>query len=422
MILDCGRITAVEDLGVEVSGPVLEAGDAVAFPGLVDTHVHINDPGRSDWEGFETATRSAAAGGVTTVVDMPLNSLPPTTSVKGLKAKVAAAEGSCFVDVALWGGCVPESCADNGGGLIELAGAGVRGFKAFLCDSGVEEFRPVSFEILRSIAPVLRELDLPLLVHAEHPDEVLPARGDPDSYASWLRSRPQAAEAAAIRELIGLSRDTGVRIHIVHLAADEALATLRQAREEGVAITVETCPHYLTFTSNEIADADTRFKCAPPIRGEKTREALWQALIDGLIDQVSTDHSPCTPQLKSGDFVTAWGGIASLQLLLSVVWTGARVRGVRVERLTEWLATAPARLAGLGSRKGSIRRGADADFVIWQPEATFTVKGDTLCHRHPVCAYEGRKLYGVVEQTLLRGRTVFAHDEPVGPAQGSLIR
>ena len=420
--LDSGRIDAVEDHGFRVAGPVLEAGEAIVFPGLVDTHVHINDPGRSDWEGFETATRAAAAGGVTTVVDMPLNSLPPTTSVEGLEAKVDAAEGACFVDVAFWGGCVPETCADGGQGLVELAAAGVRGFKAFLCDSGVEEFPAVTLETLRSIAPVLAELDLPLLVHAELPNELRSATGDPNAYATWLDSRPQSAEVAAIRGLIALSRDTGVRTHVVHLAADEALDDLRQARLGGVPISVETCPHYLTFAADEIADGDTRFKCAPPIRGGATREALWRALVDGTVNQVSTDHSPCTPGLKSGDFSSAWGGIASLQLLLPATWTGARRRGLGIERLVDWLSSMPAQLAGLEGRKGGIQPGADADLVIWQPDTTFTVAGETLCHRHPVCAYDGLKLYGVVEQTLLRGRTVFAHDKLVGPARGNLIR
>lgn len=419
VLLDGGRIEAIEDFEVAIDGPVLEAGDSLVFPGLVDTHVHINDPGRAGWEGFETATDAAATGGVTTLVDMPLNSIPPTTSTAGLEAKVDAARDRCRIDVALWGGCVPQN-ADNNGELRRLAAAGVRGFKAFLCDSGVEEFVAVSLDDLRQAAPTLRDLDLPLLVHAEDPGELLPVDADPNSYATWLASRPQAAEVEAIRGLIELARD-GLRVHVVHLASDGALPDLSRARAEGLPITVETCPHYLTFTAEGIVDGDNRFKCAPPIRSRETREALWDALIAGDIDQVSTDHSPCPPELKQGDFASAWGGIASLQLLLPAVWTGARARGVEVEQLVDWLAGAPARLAGLDDRKGAIRPGTEADFAIWDPDRSQVVDAHRLHHRHPASAYDGMELFGVVEHTLLRGATVFEDGRLAEPRRGELL-
>lgn len=423
VVLSEGRIKAVEGQEFDVDGPVLEARDSLVFPGLVDTHVHINDPGRTDWEGFATATAAAAAGGVTTLVDMPLNSVPPTTSLDGLEAKVEAARGNCTVDVALWGGCVPGNL--DGGPLEALAGAGVRGFKAFLCDSGVEEFPPVTLDNMRRAAPVLRDLDLPLLVHAEDPGELQTPDGDPKVYATWLASRPPAAEVEAIRGLIELARD-GVRVHVVHLACAEALDDLRRARSDGLPITVETCPHYLTFAAEELvpsvgADGDTRFKCAPPIRGRETREALWRALVDGDLDQVSSDHSPCPPELKRGDFVSAWGGIACLELLLPAVWTGARERGIGVERLVDWLAKNPARLAGLDDRKGAIRPGADADFVIWDPEHTRVVDATRLHQRYPLTPYDGMHLFGVVEHTLLRGSTVFEDGHSTGQPGGELL-
>lgn len=421
VVLRKGCVAAVETLDHDVTGAVLDAGESLVFPGLVDTHVHVNDPGRSDWEGFETATDAAAAGGITTIVDMPLNSVPPTISLAGLKAKVEAAQGRCRVDVALWGGCVPASVANRGEALIRMADAGVRGFKAFLCDSGVREFPPVSVDDLRRVAPRLRDLNLPLLVHAEDPEELRPVEGDANSYAAWLASRPQDAEVAAIQGLVGLAAEHDLPIHVVHLASDEALAIIREARNSGLRITAETCPHYLTFSAEEINDRDTRFKCAPPIRGRMTREALWQALMDGDIDQISTDHSPCPPDLKRGHFGSAWGGIASLQLLLPVVWTAARSRGVGIERLVGWLASTPARLAGLEGRKGAIRPGADADFVIWNPDRRLTVDAGRLRHRHPVCAYDGMDLFGVVEHTMMRGRTVFERDEVVGPVRGELL-
>jgi allantoinase len=398
----------------------IDAGNLVVMPGVVDTHVHINDPGRADWEGFDSATRAAAAGGVTTLVDMPLNSIPATTTAAGLEAKRAAAAGRCHVDVGFWGGVVPGNTSE----LEPLARADVLGFKCFLSPSGVDEFEHVSETNLREALPILARLRLPLLAHAESPAHLLPCQGDPRQHRNWLTSRPPAAEHAAIDLLIRLAREYGAHIHIVHLASADALASIAAARAEGVPITVETCPHYLTFAAEDIADGATAFKCAPPIRERGHRERLWSALAEGSIDLVATDHSPAPPALKhleDGDFLAAWGGIASLQLGLSAVWTGAAARGMTVERLTRWLSSAPARLAGLDSRKGRIEAGADADLVVWDPDAEWTVDPAKLFHRHPVTPYAGRRLRGVVTTTVLGGRVVFESGGVSGSPAGRLL-
>jgi allantoinase len=401
--------------------PAIEAGTRVVMPGLVDTHVHINDPGRADWEGFEHATRAAAAGGVTTLVDMPLNSIPATTSVAALETKRAAAHGRCHVDVGFWGGVVPGNVAD----LEPLAHAGVLGFKAFLSPSGVDEFAHVVEQDLRAALPVLAQHRLPLLVHAEVPALLREsASGDARQYATWLETRPPEAEAAAIRLLIDLARHTGAHVHVVHLASWEPLREIRDARAAGVSLTVETCPHYLTFAAEEIADGATAFKCAPPIRSRNYRELLWMGLIEGQIDLIATDHSPAPPALKrldDGDFLRAWGGIASLQVSLAAVWTGAAARGVQLGSLSRWLCAAPARLAGLSRRKGEIAAGHDADLVIWDPEAEFTVDPAALQHRHAVTPYAGRRLRGRVWKTILRGQVVFDEGAFAEPA-GRLLR
>ena len=393
---------------------VHDCGDLLVMPGLVDTHVHVNEPGRTDWEGFATATAAAAAGGITTIVDMPLNSVPPTTTVQGLAAKrrLAPIGG---VEVAFWGGLVP----DNWQELDALASAGVRGFKCFLTPSGVDEFQPVEEHDLRRALPVLARRRLPLLAHAESPGalRMIPFAADTRAYDTWLASRPSDAEVDAIALLISLCREFAMPLHIVHLAADAALPLLRKAREDGLPITVETCPHYLTFAAEEIADGASFFKCAPPIRGRATREALWNALADGTIDLIATDHSPCPPELKAdGDFVSAWGGIASLELSLPAVWTGAAARGLPVERLADWLSSAPARLAGLDGRKGSIARGKDADLVVWDPDEEFVVDEARLHQRHKRTPYTGRRLRGRVHETWARGRLVYRESGP-GPAQ-----
>jgi allantoinase len=412
---------------------ILEVGELIVLPGLVDTHVHVNEPGRTEWEGFETATRAAAAGGVTTMVDMPLNSVPPTTTLGGLEAKRRAAAGKCHVDVAFWGGVVPGNATD----LELLARGGVRGFKCFLSPSGVDEFAHVDEGDLRQAMPILARLGRPLLAHAEWPAALRAPHGDCRQYRTWLDSRPAMAEVAAIGSLVRLSREFGTRVHIVHLATGDALPLLRAARAEGVAVSVETCPHYLTFAASDIADGDTRFKCAPPIREGAERARLRAGLLAGDIDLVATDHSPAPPQMKNlddGDFVAAWGGIASLQLGLSAVWTafvqaeapvahrrGGHKPGVLADKLAEWLAAAPARLAGLYPRKGVIAPGADADLIIWDPDAEFVVDGASLYHRHAVTPYHGQRLRGRVRTTILRGAVVFDDGECCGPASGRLL-
>lgn len=418
-----GRIERVTQ---EVSEPALDCGDLVVMPGIVDTHVHVNEPGRTEWEGFETATRAAAAGGITMLVDMPLNSIPATTTREALRAKIAAAQGKTYVDVGFWGGVVPG----NTGELSGLVDDGVLGFKAFLVPSGVEEFENVGEADLRAAMPVLAREGAVLLAHAELPGPIQAAAnvwqgGNPNEYGRYLRSRPDAAEVEAVELLVRLCRETGCRVHVVHVASEEVLPVLRQARAEGLPITAETCPHYLTFAAEEIPDGALAFKCAPPIRSRANRERLWEALREGLLDLVATDHSPSPPELKAGDFRGAWGGIASLQLSLPAVWTGARERGFAIENLAEWMCAAPARLAGLGDRKGRIAPGYDADLVIWDPEASFAVDPMKLHHRHKLTPYAGRTLSGVVRRTLLGGETVYdIYDNGRFPAppSGKLLR
>jgi allantoinase len=422
----------IERLGAweEASDALLDCGDSVILPGLVDSHVHVNEPGRTDWEGFETATRAAAAGGITTLVDMPLNSIPATTTREALRAKVEAAQGKIHVDVGLWGGVVPG----NAGELPGLLEDGVLGFKAFLVPSGVDEFQHVAEADLREALPVLAWHDSVLLAHAELPGPIDAAAGVWNGrvgagpvglreYDRYLRSRPDAAEVAAVELLVRLCRETGCRIHIVHVASAQVLPVLRRAREEGLPMTAETCPHYLTFSAGEIHHGGVLFKCAPPIRSRENREQLWDALREGVLDLVASDHSPCPPAMKeieAGDFRGAWGGIASLQLALAAVWTGARERGFAISDLAEWMCAAPARLAGLGDRKGRIAPGYDADLVVWDPEAGFVVEPQNLEHRHKLTPYAGRRLMGVVRRTLLRGATVYDGSFP-GPS-GKLLR
>jgi allantoinase len=416
-----GIIAAVgnfEDAGAGI--PVVEAGDAVVMPGLVDPHVHVNDPGRTDWEGFETATRAAAAGGTTTLFDMPLNSIPPTTSVAALEAKLEAAAGRCRVDVGFWGGLVPGNSAR----LPDLAAHGLRGFKCFLAPSGVPEFPQVSSEDLEAALTALRETDAVLLVHAESAETLRPFRGNRRRYASYLETRPEEVEKRAIEYLIRLSRRTRIPIHILHLSSAGALEALAAARREGLPVTVETCPHYLFFSAEEVPDGATEFKCAPPIRGAENRERLWAALTAGTLDMIASDHSPCPPEAKlrdSGDFEHAWGGIASLELRLSVAWTAARKRGIPIERLGDWLCAAPARLTGLERRKGVIAPGRDADFVLFRPEQAFRVEPSRLHQRHRLTPYAGRLLDGVVEATYLRGEKIYDRGEFPGKPLGRML-
>ncbi|HEU5038229.1 MAG TPA: allantoinase AllB [Nocardioides sp.] len=367
------------------------ADDEVLLPGLVDTHVHVNEPGRTEWEGFATATRAAAAGGVTTIVDMPLNSIPATTSVAALEEKRAVAHDQAHVDVGFWGGAVPGNLAD----LAPLHEDGVYGFKCFLLDSGVEEFPPLDPAQLRAAMAETARLGALMIVHAEDGALVTEAHGT--AYDGFLASRPPAAEQRAVDLVVATARETGSRAHVVHLSAADALPA-----RDGVDLSLETCPHYLFLAAEEVPDGATQFKCCPPIRTSSNRDRLWAALAAGDIDFVVSDHSPCTAVLKRGDFGEAWGGIASLQLSLPVVWTAARERGHTLADVVRWMATAPARRVGL-TGKGEIAVGYDADLCVLAPDETFRVDATRLQHRNPVSPYDGRTLTGTVRQTWLRG-------------------
>jgi allantoinase len=391
-----------------------DLADLALLPGLVDTHVHVNEPGRTEWEGFATATRAAAACGVTTICDMPLNSLPPTVTTRALRAKRAAAAGQCAVDVAFWGGAVPGSQPE----LRGLHEAGVTGFKCFLADSGVPEFPPLDAAGLRAAMAETGRVGSVLAVHAEDPRELGEAAGS--DHRSFLASRPPRAERRAVETVIAAAARTGSRAHVVHLSAAGCVPVIREAKGSGVAMTAETCPHYLFFAAEEVPRGGTEFKCCPPIRDAANREALWRGLESGVIDCVVSDHSPCPPALKrreSGDFGAAWGGIGSLQLGLAAVWTVARRRGQTLADVARWMAAAPAALAGLPG-KGVIAAGYDADLVAFDPDAAFTVHGADLQHRSPVTPYEGRVLAGTVRQVWLRGQVITPDSRPAGRLLG----
>ncbi len=407
---------------IESIGPVsklpadvrqIDCGDAAILPGLVDTHVHINEPGRTEWEGFETATRAAAAGGYTLLVDMPLNCLPETTTVAALDEKRVAAAGKTLVDWAAWGGAV----ADNQNDLLPLATAGVPGYKCFLIYPGCDGFTMIDLEQLEAALPHIAASGLPLLVHAElaGPIDAACARlndsgADWSVYDTYLQSRPDEAELVAIRLMMRLCRQYGFRLHIVHLATALALPELAAAKAEGLPITVETCPHYLHFAAEEIPDEATQYKCAPPIRSRENRDGLWQGLRDGVIDLIATDHSPCPPEMKragNGRFDLAWGGIASLSVALPVVYTDALARGLTLENVVRWMGPVPAALAGMNDRAGMLVPGRDANFVVFSSEAEFTVEEAGLHFRHKISPYLGERLKGVVQATYIRGEAVF---------------
>ncbi len=421
IIVDGERIVEVTAIDrVPAGAERHDFGELAILPGLIDSHVHINEPGRTEWEGFETATRAAAAGGYTMLVDMPLNCIPSTSDVAALALKRAAAVGKCRVDWAAWGSVV----ADNQGHIEPLAAAGVLGFKCFLIHPGTAEFTMVTEHQLRAALPRVVRTGLPLLVHAELAGPVDRATAELTnanwrSYATYLKSRPDEAELSAIRTLLALCREFRFRLHIVHLATHRALDMLREARASGLPVTIETCPHYVHFVAEEISDGSTLRKCAPPIRSRDNREQLWQALREGVIDLVVTDHSPCPPlmkQLESGDFKSAWGGIASLSVALPVMWTEASARGFTLREIARWMSEAPAKLAGCEARKGKIAAGMDADFAVFDADAEFTITPDRLHYKHPVSAYMGERLRGVVKATYLRGKIVYADGEfPDGP-------
>ncbi|GAA0602504.1 allantoinase AllB [Actinomadura livida] len=409
-----GRITALSPYEFrDPAGAVLDLGDVALLPGLVDTHVHVNEPGRTEWEGFATATRAAASGGVTTIVDMPLNSLPPTVDPAALAAKRAAAEGACAVDTGFWGGAIPGNLPS----LRPLHELGVFGFKCFMSDSGVPEFPPLPPDGMRDAFREVASFGGLVLVHAEDPASLAAPSGG--GYAEFLASRPPSAERVAVERVVRLAEETGVRAHILHVSAADCLDVLAKAQADGLPVTAETCPHYLTLTDDDARG--TASKCCPPIRDAANREALWQGLASGVLSCVVTDHSPCTPELKRGDFATAWGGISSLQLGLPVVWTAARARGHTLHSVVRWMSEAPAALAGV-SGKGAIAVGNDADLVAFAPDETFTVTPSALHHRHPVTPYEGRTLAGAVHTTWLRGVPVTGSSTTGSPAGRLLTR
>lgn len=421
VVINDGRISDVINPDAIPSGADIEdVGELVVAPGLVDPHVHINEPGRTEWEGFATATQSAAAGGITAVVDMPLNNSPVTTTVEAFEKKLAAAKGKLHVDCGFHAGLVP----DNASLMEPLFRSGVLGVKAFLIDSGIDEFPPTSEENLRTAMSAIAEAGLPLLVHAEL--QTLPFQAVPQyarSYAAYLNSRPRQWENNAIAMLIRLSEEFGCRVHIVHLSSSEAVSMLRKAKLRGVKITAETCPHYLFFSAEEIPEGATQFKCAPPIRERENNEKLWEALRDGIIDFIASDHSPCPPEMKlmeTGDFMNAWGGIASLQFSMSIMWTEMRRRGFSISDISRLMSARPAALVGLERRKGKIAPTYDADLVVWNPEESFTVEPSLIHHRHKMTPYEGRILYGKVKATYVRGIRVF-DDGKFSTAAGRIL-
>ena len=408
-----GRVASVEPIDADVLADRDETvPDAhVLLPGLVDTHVHVNEPGRTEWEGFASATRAAALGGVTTIIDMPLNSIPATVDVPALQVKRASATGRVAVDVGFWGGAVP----DNAGALADLHAAGVFGFKCFTAPSGVDEFPHLDPTQLRAAIAEVAALDALLIVHAEDPDHLVDHDALGVRYQDFLDTRPVQAERSAIARVIDGARETGARVHVLHLSDAGALPMIRAAKDDGVRLTVETCPHYLAFESGSIPDGATAYKCCPPIREASNRELLWKGLEEGTIDCIVSDHSPSTLDLKdleNGDFAVAWGGVSSLQLGLSLIWTEARHRGIPLEKVISWMSTRPAEIARVPN-KGLIAVGYDADFSIFAADDAFVVDVQRLKHKNPITPYDGRALSGVVRKTFLRGQ-VADGTQPIG--------
>lgn len=415
-----GRISDVVSYESIDDERLYDAGDKLLLAGVIDPHVHINEPGRTDWEGFDTATKAALAGGITTVVDMPLNSLPVTTSVEAFKLKLEATKGQLHTNCGFWGGIIPGNEHEIEG----LAKAGVLGFKAFLTHSGIDEFPNVTETDLRKAMPLIAGLGLPLLVHCELTDNDHGGNGDPRSYASYLSSRPRRWENEAIALMIRLCREYACRVHIVHLSSAESVQQIEVAKQEGLPLTVETAPHYLYFNAGDIADGQTQFKCAPPIREGSNNEKLWDALRNGVIDFVATDHSPSTPDLKergSGDFMKAWGGIASIQFSLPALWKAASERGFSIEQVHRWLSVNPSALLSRENTVGRIARGFNADLIVFNDEKQFTVSEKMIFHKHKLTPYLDERLLGVVEQTYLGGTKVYDHGEIIKRNEGKLI-
>ncbi|MBT4554394.1 MAG: allantoinase AllB [Candidatus Marinimicrobia bacterium] len=399
--------------------PTEDMGNNMIMPGLVDVHVHINEPGRTDWEGFETATKAAAAGGITTIVDMPLNCIPVTTTVDALNQKIIATKDQLWIDCGFYGGLIPDNIQD----LESLADAGVLGFKAFLSPSGIDEFPNISEKHLREALHILAKKGIPVLVHAELENGATSSEEN-KTYKYFQESRPKSWENNAIKLLIQLCREFNVHIHIVHLSSADILPEIAQTRKDGFPLTVETCPHYLHFSSERISDGDTRFKCAPPIWNGENRENLWAGLEEGIINFITSDHSPCTPELKNleaGNFEKAWGGISSLQFALPVIWTECKQRGYSLEQLINWMSKQPAKFIGKDQQKGQISPGFDADLVCWNPDKKYIIKKEAIHHKNKLTPYEGESLYGVVNATFLRGQKVYENGQFLGKSKGKII-
>ena len=415
---------SIEDVAEHITtlyhATVTDVGNAVVMAGIIDPHVHINEPGRSEWEGFNTATRAAIAGGITTVVDMPLNSTPVTTTAKAFNQKIAATKNQLHTNVGFWGGVVPG----NENEIEGLIKCGVLGFKAFLTHSGIDDFANVTEADLVKVMPIIAKHGLPLLVHCELTDLINRATDDNRSYANYLASRPAFWEDDAVALMIRLCEQFNCRVHIVHVSSATALTQIQQAKQRGLPLTAETAQHYLYFCAEEIKDGQTQFKCAPPIRNKANNNQLWKALQNGILNFVATDHSPATPDLKettSGNFLKAWGGIASLQIALPVLWTAAKQRNIGVEHIAKWLSENPAKLIGLEHKKGRIEKGYDADLVIWNPDESFTVTEQMILHKHKITPYLGEQLYGTVHSTYLGGMVVYHANGQLQLNAGSIL-
>jgi allantoinase len=420
VLIKDGKIADVVSQLPQGDFQVIDVGDKVLMPGVIDPHVHINEPGRTDWEGFDTATRAAIAGGITTLVDMPLNSSPVTTTAEAFDKKLNAAITKLHTNCGFWGGIVPGNESD----IAPLIEKGVLGFKAFLTHSGIDEFPNGTEDDLRRAMPIIAKHHLPLLVHCELSDNRQPATGSPQRYQNYLSSRPKKWEDNAIALMIRLCEEFNCHVHIVHLSSSDSIEQITKAKQNGLPLTVETGQHYLYFNAEQIKDGQTQFKCAPPIREKENNEQLWQALKEGIIDFVATDHSPAPPAMKelnSGDFMKAWGGISSIQFALPVLWTAAKKHDCSLNDIAEWLCERPAVLPGIQSSKGKIQKGFDADLVVWDPEKSFIVTEEIIYHKHKMTPYLGEELFGMVEQTWLKGEKIFDNGEFIHLDKGSVL-